>query len=74
MNNNTPLSDYSAGLVCASTADAAGTVRQCAVGAFVCQDAYLAPDAPDHTETVAADQQQEKQQRRQQQRQQQQKF
>lgn len=62
-------------MVCAPTVDAAGTVRQCAVGAFVCQDAYLAPDAPDHTETDAADQQQQqKQQRRQQQRQRQQKF
>lgn len=57
-------------MVCAPTADAAGVVRQCAVGAFVCQDAYLAPGAPDHTEMDAAYQQeQQKQQRPQQQKQ-----
>lgn len=51
------LSDFSAGLVCAPTADAAGAVRQYTVGAFVCQDAYLAPDAPDHMEPDAVQQQ-----------------
>lgn len=52
------VSDFSTGLVCAPTADAAGAVCQYTVGAFVCQDAYLAPDAHDHMEPDAVQQQQ----------------